>query len=137
MTERISPHDALIWVMVCVAAADGEMTNAELHTIGEIVKTLPAFRTYDTNKLPDSARACGAMLHAPKGLEEVLKMVSGSLPAGLHDTAYALACELAAVDAKLAIHEARLLQLVRDGLQVDRLTAAAIERAVEARYRKP
>lgn len=136
MTERIGAHDALIWVMVCVAAADGDMTDAELHTIGEIVKTLPAFRGYDVNRLPDSARACGAMLHAPKGLEEVAKMIGAGLPVEQHDTAYALACELAAVDGKLEIYEARLLQIVRSGLKLDRLTAAAIERGVQARYRK-
>jgi len=136
MTERISAQDALIWVMVCVAAADGKMTDAELHTIGEIVKTLPAFKGYDVNRLPDSARACGAMLHAPNGLEEVTKMIGAGLPPEAHDTAYALACELAAVDAKLELYEARLLQIVRGGLKVDRLTAVAIERAVQARYRR-
>ncbi|PWR17752.1 tellurite resistance TerB family protein [Zavarzinia compransoris] len=136
MTERISHHDALIWVMVCVAASDGDMTDGELHAIGEIVKTLPVFRGYDVNRLPDSARACGAMLHAPKGLEEVMRMIGLGLPAELHDTAYALACELAAVDSKLDLTEARLLQLVRAGLKVDRLTTVAIERAVQARYRR-
>lgn len=136
MTERISHHDALIWVMVCVAASDGDMTDAELHTIGEIVKTLPVFRGYDANRLPDSARACGAMLHAPNGMDEVIRMVGLSLPLDLHDTGYVLACEVAAVDSKLDLTEVRLLQLIRGGLKLDRLTAVAIERAVQARYRR-
>lgn len=135
MTEHIGPQDALIWVMVCTAASDGDLSDRELHAIGEIVKTLPAFRGYDVNKLPDSARACGAMLHAPEGLDEVIRMIAASLPAELHDTGYALACELAAVDSHLEIYEARLLQLVRGGLKIDRLHAVAIERAVQARYR--
>ena len=136
MTERISHHDALIWVMVCVAAADGDMTTPELHTIGEIVKTLPAFRGYDVDKLPDSARACGAMLHAPNGLDEVVRMIGLGLPEHLRDTAYALACELAAVDAKIELFEMRLLQIIRNGLKLPRLQAVAIEHAVQARYRR-
>jgi len=135
MTEHIGHQDALIWVMVCTAAADGDLTDRELHSIGEIVKTLPVFRGYNTDKLPDSARACGAMLHAPNGLEEVIRMIAESLPLELHDTGYALACELAAVDSHLEVFEARLLQIVRGGLKIDRLHAVAIERAVQARYR--
>ncbi|MCF4166108.1 tellurite resistance TerB family protein [Zavarzinia compransoris] len=136
MTERISHHDALIWVMVCVAAADGDMTNAELHSIGEIVKTLPVFRDYDPDKLPDSARACGAMLHAPNGMDEVMSMIRVSLPAELRDTAYVLACELAAVDSHIELFEVRLLQIIRHGLKLSRLDAVAIEHAVQARYRR-
>lgn len=135
MTEHIAPQDALIWLMVCVSAADGVMTDGELHTIGEIVKTLPVFEGYDPERLPDSARACGAMLHGNGGVDEVLRMIAESVPAALYETAYALACEVAAVDTHYEIFEARILQMIRGALRLDRLAAAAIERGVQARYR--
>ncbi len=134
MTEHIEPQDALIWLMVCVSAADGVMTDGELHTIGEIVKTLPVFKGYDPERLPGSARACGAMLHGNGGVDEVLRMIAEGVPLALCETAYALACEVAAVDTRLEIFEARILQRVRGVLRLDRLAAAAIERAVLARY---
>jgi hypothetical protein len=52
----------------------------------------------------------------------------------LRETAYALACEVAAADGALAIEELNLLDILRRGLNVDRLVAVAIERATYARH---
>ncbi len=65
----------------------------------------------------------------------VLAIVSSSLPARLHDTAYALAVEVAAVDLHVEQEELRFLQMLRDTLNLDKLTVAAIERGARARYR--
>ena len=45
--NAISHHAALIYVMVIVSAADGEMTDAELHVIGELIRLLPVFADYE------------------------------------------------------------------------------------------
>ena len=56
------------------------------------------------------------------------------LPARLHETAYALACDIAAVGGRLRTEETRLLGDLRHKLEIGRLPAAAIERGAEARY---
>jgi tellurite resistance protein len=56
------------------------------------------------------------------------------LPQPLRETAYAVACDVAAADGTLAEEEANLLELLRRRLRVDRLVAAAIERATYARH---
>jgi len=43
MSDAISPHTALIYAMVLVSAADAEMTDSELRTIGEVVTHFPVF----------------------------------------------------------------------------------------------
>ena len=48
-------HTALIYVMVLMSAADSNMTDRELFTIGEIVRTLPIFRDYNADLLPKAA----------------------------------------------------------------------------------
>jgi len=58
----------------------------------------------------------------------------GALPEKLRETAYALACDVAAADGKVTQEEARILQMVRDHLQIGRLPAAAIERGSRARH---
>ena len=58
------------------------------------------------------------------------------LPARLHDTAYALAVEVATVDLHLDQAELRFLEMIRDGLNLDNLTAAAIETSARARLRR-
>ena len=127
-------HQALIYVMVLMSAADNDMTDNELFTIGEIVKTLPVFGGLDIEKLPDTAEACADLLAKDNGLESVLKFIAEKLPARLHETAYALACDIAAVEGRLRSEEIKLLEFLRHRLEIGRLPAAAIERGSKARY---
>jgi len=129
----ISHHTALIYVMVLVSAADRNMTDAEIRAIGEEVQRLPVFRDYDIDRLPQAASECAAFLNAEDGLDKVLKIVTTALPEKLRETAYALACDIAVADGKLAQEELRLLQMIRHRLDLDRLHSAAIERAARAR----
>ncbi len=129
-------HQALIYVMVLMSAADSDMTDRELFTIGEIVKTLPIFAGMDLEKLPETAEHCADMLSKEKGLDDVLAFISKALPARLHETAYALACDIAAVEGRLRSEEIKLLEFLRHRLEVGRLPAAAIERGAKARYQK-
>ena len=56
------------------------------------------------------------------------------LPERLYETAYALACDVAAADGTLNESELRLLEEIRYELNIDRLHAAAIERGARARH---
>jgi len=134
MTEKISPQTALIYTMVMMSASDRDMTDAELQAMGDIVKHLPVFRDYDLSKLSAAAADCAELLSDPEGLEKALDVISAALPAKIHETAYALACEVAAADGSVSQEELRLLEMMRHRLQVGRLPAAAIERGVRARH---
>lgn len=133
----LSHHAALIYVMVMVSAADRNMTDAELHTIGEIVSFLPIFRDYDPGLLPRTTVACAELLDSEDGLDRALGVIKASLPARLRETAYALACDVAASDGEAHQEVLRLLELIRHRLDIDRLTAAAIERGARARFIRP
>ena len=130
-------HTALISTMVIVSAADREMTDRELFTIGEIVRTLPVFADYEEEHLPDDAATCVDMLNGEQKLEEIIGKIRAVLPKKIYDTAYALACDVAVSDGQLSQEELRMLEMLRHGLDVDRLTAAAIERGSAVRYVRP
>jgi tellurite resistance protein len=130
----INPHTALLYTMVLVSAADGNMSDKEIAQIGEIVRSLPAFGDYDHDRLTTEAEACADALADEKGLEKVLDQIVTALPARLAETAYAFACDVAAADQHIEQEEARMLELLRHTLAVDRLAAAAIERAAKARH---
>jgi tellurite resistance protein len=135
-TSVISVEDALIYGMVTLAAVDRVMTDRELRTIGDVVRSLPVFRDYDTDRVVPTAEACGAILRRSDGLDTVLEMIAEALPERLYETAYALAVEVAAADLFVEQEELRFLQILRDRLNLDKLTSAAIERAARARFRK-
>ena len=133
--KTVPEHDALIYAMVTLSAADRTMTDRELKKIGDIVQTLPVFADFDGNRLVATAEACGALLQDDDGLDRVLDVIATSLPPRLHETAYALAVEVAAADLHVEQEELRFLQILRDALDLDPLTTAAIERGARARYR--
>lgn len=130
----IDHHSALIYVMVLVSAADADMTDAELETIGENVRYLPVFQDFPIERLPDITRDCTRLLSDANGLDKALDLIKDSVPAKLCETAYAVACDIAAADAKATQEELRMLELLRHKLGVDRLCAAAIERGARARH---
>ena len=126
-------QSALIYTMVLVSAADRDMTDSELKTMGEIVSYLPVFRGYDLDGLPRTAKECAELMGDSDGLDKALDMIVESLPERLRETAYAIACDVAAADGKASQEELRLLEILRHRLQVGRLAAAAIERGARAR----
>ncbi len=134
MTASITPETALIYTMVIVSAADSEMTDPEIRAIGGVVQHLPAFKAYQTDLLTKAAEDCAALLAEEDGLETVIGLVKQALPERLRETAYALACDIAAADLHVEQEELRLLELLRHHLEVDRLAAAAIERGARARH---
>jgi tellurite resistance protein len=132
----IDPQSALIYTMVLVSAADREMTDSEMQTIGDIVKHLPVFRGFAPSKLTSTAQDCAKLLGEDDGLEKTLGLIAGSLPKHVVETAYALSCDVAAADGEASQEELRLLQLLRQRLQLGHLESAAIERGARARYAK-
>ena len=70
--SRAMEHTALIYVMVLMSAADSDMTDRELFTMGEIVRTLPIFRDYNADLLPKAAEDCAEMLAQSGGLDAVI-----------------------------------------------------------------
>ena len=127
-------HRALIYTMVIVSAADSDMPDAELRIIGDIVEDLPVFRDFDRGELPLVLNDCTDLISREDGLEETLKAIKAALPAKLRETAYAIACDLVAADGEATQEELRVLELIRHRLNIDRLIAAAIERAARARF---
>jgi tellurite resistance protein len=131
---KITPHEALIYVMITTAAADRQISDRELERIAEIVRHLPVFMGYDVNNLAKTAEACGDILSEEDGLERLLEILADALPKKLYETAYALAVEVAAADLKVPDEEIRLLELLRDAFHLDKLVTAAIERSARARH---
>ena len=130
----ITHQSALIYAMVLASAADGDMSDAELREIGELVRSLPVFKDYDSERLTHDSADCARLLAKDEGLGKVLDIIAESLPRKLRETAYALACDVVAADLHADDEELRLLQMMRFRLEVDRLTAAAIERGTRARH---
>ena len=132
---RPSAHEALIYLMVVVSASDRDMTDVELAHIGDAVRGWPIFIDFDDERLVQAARDCQKLLHEPGGLEKVFTTVAASIPLHLHDTAYAVAVEVAVVDREVRIEERRVLDRLRGFLAIEDETALAIALSAKARHK--
>jgi tellurite resistance protein len=130
----LSSQDALVAVMIATCVSDEHVRTVELVTIDRIVHHLPVFRGYDDARTRSVATMVFDLLEDESGLDALFGLVRDALPQRLYETAYALACDVAAADGKLAETELRLLEEIRHELDVPRLHAAAIERGARARH---
>ncbi|WP_111734912.1 tellurite resistance TerB family protein [Roseovarius amoyensis] len=138
MTEQIphplSPQDCLVTVMIAVSASDETIRTSELVKIENLINHLPIFATYDLDRMRLMAQTVFDLFSVEDGLDALFGLVRDNLPDHLFETAYALACDVAAADGTLTDAELRLLEEIRFELDIDRLHAAAIERAARARH---
>ncbi len=131
----LSAQEALIHVMVIAATSDARVSDRELEAIGTLVARLPVFDGFDRTHLGQVAAEALDLLKDSSDIDKVLDMVLGAVPERLRDTAYALAVEVTAVDLRLSQEELRLLEMIRDKLNLDGLISAAIEASARARLR--
>ena len=129
----LKTQDALIYLMVVAATSDAQVSDRELEIISTLVGRLPVFDGFERNNLGQVAAEAIDLIKDSSSLENVLRMIFEAVPERLRDTAYALAVEVAAVDLRLEQEELRLLEMIRDGLQLDGLIASAIEASARAR----
>ena len=129
-----SAQDALVALMVTVSMSDENIRTAELVAIERQVNHLPVFSDYDTDSMREVAQTVYRLMEEEDGLDTLFAMVRAGLPERLFETAYALACDVASADGRLGQVELRMLEEIRDELDIDRLHAAAIERGARARH---
>ncbi|HPE24034.1 tellurite resistance TerB family protein [Albidovulum sp.] len=127
-------QDALVAIMVTVSVSDESIRTSELVAIERQVNHLPVFADYDIDTIKEVAQTVYRLMEDDDGLDTLFAMVRDALPERLWETAYALACDVAAADGSLGQEELRLLAEVRHELNIDRLHAAAIERGARARH---
>ncbi len=130
----LTPQDSLVALMVAVSVADEHIRTSELLNIHQQVNTLPVFSDYDADRMQRMAQTVFDLLEEEDGLDALFGLIREALPDRLRETAYALACDVAAADGKLEQSELRMLEEIRHELAIDRLAAAAIERGARARH---
>ncbi len=135
--KTMNPQDCLVAVMLAVSASDENIRTSELVTIQQIVNHLPIFAGYDQERIKDVAQRVLDLFADEDGLDALFELIEVNLPERLKETAYALACDVAASDGLLQETELEFLAEIRYQLDIDRLHGAAIERGARARHIRP
>ena len=136
MSEVLSPQDALVAVMIATSAADEHQKTEELLLIDRIIDALPCFIDYDKDRVRGVSEIVRELFEEEDGIDALLGLVAEALPERFNETAYALACDVAAADGSVKMTELKFLEILRHDLGVGRLAAAAIERAARAKHQR-
>jgi tellurite resistance protein len=132
----LDAEEALVCTMVLVAATGGGITDREIGMMAGLVQTLPVFRSFSSERLNVATEAAVNLLREHDGLNHAARLIRESLEPRLRETAYALACDVVAADGFAAQDSLRMLEFVKNELELDPLVAAAIERGARARHRQ-
>jgi hypothetical protein len=130
----LSPQEALVYTMVVAAEADHDIAETEIHIIGDLGNHLPIFRALGRAKMTKMAMACSDLLAEAGGRDKVFGQIRAALSRQLRATAYALACDVIAVDNRLQANEMQTLEGIRAELEVDPALARAIEQVAVIRF---
>lgn len=128
----LSPQDALVTLMIAASVSDENVRTSELVAIQTLVNHLPVFADYDLERFPALSQLVFDLFEEEDGLDALFGLIREALPEKLNETGYALCCSVAASDGSLGEQELRFLQEMRHELNIDRLSAAGIERGVRA-----
>ncbi|MGR3495588.1 tellurite resistance TerB family protein [Citreimonas sp.] len=128
LEDPLSPQDCLVALMIVASASDETMRTTELLKIDTAVRTLPIFGAYDPDRVRAVSTLVMQLLAREDGLDALFDILRRDLPQRLFETAYALACDVAAADGTLADAELRLLEEIRYELDLARRPAAASAR---------
>ncbi|WP_319022426.1 MULTISPECIES: tellurite resistance TerB family protein [unclassified Meridianimarinicoccus] len=130
----LTPQDSLVALMIAVSLSDANIRTSELVKIQSMINHLPVFSDFGDERLHSLGQLVFELFEAEEGLDALFGLIREALPERLNETAYALACDVAAADGHLNESELRLLEEIRYELNIDRLHAAAIERGARARH---
>ncbi len=134
LPHPLTPQDCLLAVMVAISASDENIRTAELLKIQGAVNNLPVFADYDIDRMSFVSQTVFDLFEQEDGLAALFGLIRDNLDDRFYETAYALACDVAAADGQILEPELRLLEEIRYELNIDRLHAAGIERGSRARH---
>lgn len=97
----LTPQDCLVALMVAVSASDEDIRTAELVKIQSAVNMLPVFADYDIDRVNRTSQMVFDLFEQEDGLDALFGLIREDLPERLFETAYALACDVAAADGSL------------------------------------
>ena len=132
----LDPHEALVCTMVLIAAGDGGITDREIGVMAGLVQTLPVFQDFSTERLQVATNLAVGLLEEDEGLAHAGQLIRDALSPRLRETAYVVACDVFAAEPHASQTLLRMLEFVKNELELDPLVATAIERGTRARYRQ-
>jgi uncharacterized tellurite resistance protein B-like protein len=121
----------LFHAMMLTAGADGRIDKKELATVESFLATIPGFQDKDFGSLVDAANQ---VIHRYGGMEESVKSLAEIESASKRVKCYVLATDVALSSGDLAAAEVRMLEAMREVLDIETELARRIHEVLALKY---
>ena len=117
----LNPVDSLIYSMTLSAAIDGTISEKELKSINFFVNTLPVFKNFDKDSLPEKMSECMQLIEAEESFENILDAINSNLEKELKRTAFILSIEIMMTEMNIDEEAVRFLDIFGNILELSEL----------------
>jgi len=120
--------------MTLSAAIDGTISEKELKSINFFVNTLPVFKNFDKDSLPEKMSECMLLIEAEESFENILDEINSNLEKELKRTAFILSIEIMMTEMNIDEEAVRFLDIFGNILELSELEKAASKFLISAKY---
>ncbi len=120
--------------MTLSAAIDGTISEKELKSINFFVNTLPVFKNFDKDSLPEKMNECMQLIEAEESFENILDEINSNLEKELKRTAFILSIEIMMTEMNIDEEAVRFLDIFGNILELSELEKAASKFLISAKY---
>jgi hypothetical protein len=120
--------------MTLSAAIDGTISEKELKSINFFVNTLPVFKNFDRDSLPEKMNECMQLIEAEESFENILDEINSNLEKELKRTAFILSIEIMMTEMNIDEEAVRFLDIFGNILELSELEKAASKFLISAKY---
>ena len=121
----LNKAEAFAGIMLSAVACDGHISDEEAHSLGTVANRMKLFADINGQKWNRMIDKLMGVLKRD-GVEMLLDKSAASLPQDLHDTAFAVACNLVLADQGIEDEEKQYLSALQKKLGLDRELALKI-----------
>lgn len=122
---KLSKQEAFAAVAIATVAADGNISQEEIHRTVTNLISINLFRKYDIRDLGNILNKMGALI-GRRGPAPVMEAVKETLSPEMLETAFFVAADLALADGIVEPEEKKFLEELQQTLKIDEATALKI-----------
>lgn len=131
--RKASDEQLLVYGMMLMIGADGDLQQEELATLNGFVITLPDFRGKD---LREVFRGAQQALKGKKTLEEAVAALKGIESPAVKKKLYVVAADLALSSGDIDEKEEKILELMQQELGIDDALATKVVEVLALKYQR-
>lgn len=131
--RKASDEQLLVYGMMLMIGADGDLQQEELATLNGFVITLPDFRGKD---LREVFRGAQQALKGKKSLEEAVAALKGIESPAVKKKLYVVAADLALSSGDIDEKEEKILELMQQELGIDDALATKVVEVLALKYQR-